>query len=412
MNQNMTPHRPPQRPQQRPVGGGQGQQRSPMQRPPQNKQSRYSTAFIAVLITTAVLLVLSIIVLCVVLAVGGFDKKPVAEPDNNDGGAQQVVQQQNNEQTQPATQSVKAKFLGGMLPSKTASGSYLSHSENAANMAEDADVKSAAAVLVDVSAGVSIAEKEADTKVYPASMTKVMTLLVACERVTDPTAKMTVTQQMVDYHRNTGGSGQLAFTAGESITVEDALYLVNYNSDTVACLLLAEHVAGSEAEFVKLMNQKAQSLGLTKTNFVNTTGLHDENHYTTCREMAAIMQCAMNNPAAKAVLTAYNGYTVSIYRGETVARSSVVYAAWYSSRLSDNSWVGGGSDMKFIAGKTGYEDLPTSCFVTVAENTTNGKWYICVTVGRTSDAQAEINNATSTNDARVIYRRYAEGSLQ
>ncbi|MBE6546694.1 MAG: D-alanyl-D-alanine carboxypeptidase [Ruminococcaceae bacterium] len=409
MNQNMTPNRPPQRS----AGNTQGQQQRPPQQQPPKKNAKYSTAFFSVLIGTVALLVISIVVLCVVLAVGGFEKKPASEPSQNDGGAQQVVQQQ--QQTQPNTNEPKAptaKFL--TLPSATAAGNYASSSAaGAQTMATDTTIQSAAAILVDMSGKTSIGEKNADTRVYPASMTKVMTLLLACEKADSATDMLTVTDQMLTDLTATGGASTLGgWMAGDTITVEDALFLVNYKSDTIACWLLANYISGSESAFAAEMTARAKALGCNQTNFVNSTGLHSDDHYTTCRDMATIMQAAMSNTAAKTVLTAFKGYTVSIYRDGKINRTQEMYCSWFSVRLKDNKWAGGGSDMAFIAGKTGNETIPSSCFVTAAENTENGKQYICVTVGRIDDTQTRVSDSASTADAKYIYKTYAEGSTQ
>ncbi len=358
---------------------------------------RYGKKIGILLIITAALLVVSIVILCIALAVDGTKKKtptPDRTPDKDPPAT-----------TQSNTPTIFAKFL--TLPSSTTAENYKSAMAGDKKTIEK--ISSAFAVLVDMDTNVTIAGKEEDAKVYPASMTKVMTLLVACENAQSPTDRMTVTQEMIDYQTEEGASGMMGFSAGESITVEDALFLVNYNSDTVACLLLAEYVAGSEAAFVEKMNQKAQAIGLTSTHFANSTGLDDPNHYTTCREMAAIMKAAMSNSAAQKVLTSYEGYTVNIYSGSTVTRTSTVYAGWYSTRLKDNPWAGGGSDMKFLGGKTGNETNPSSCFVTVAKDTGTGKQYICVTVGRADSTGTKVTDTQSTNDAKIIYKTYAEG---
>ena len=93
-------------------------------------------------------------------------------------------------------------------------------------------------------------------------MTKVMTLLVACEMVTDLDEMLEVKQEHIDFKTQSGGSGDIVFIAGDMIRVEDLLKLVIYDSDTIACLLLAERYGGSEAGFVELMNNKAKEMGL------------------------------------------------------------------------------------------------------------------------------------------------------
>lgn len=338
-----------------------------------------------------------------------------SEPVNLGGGGGGGGKPTNQQPSTPAgniTSGVGEKTKIA-LPSMTLEKTYMSTSSSSAVIIPDDSkiIASQAAILVELSGNTSIVERNSDVKIYPASMTKVMTLIVACENIKDPTAKLKVTQEMVDYHRETGGSGMMGFEAGESITVEDALYLINYNSDTIACLLIAEHVAGSEAEFVKRMNQKARDLDLVNTNFVNCTGLYDNEHYTTCREMAAIMYAAINNSAARKIVTAYNEYIVDIYSNTTdeIERSVKAYSGWYSTRLNDNNWAGNGSDVKIYGGKTGYEDIPTSCFVTYAQNTETKVEYICVTVGRITKTSGNgVNNSQSTADTKKLYQDYAK----
>ena len=343
-----------------------------------------------ILFTTIALLVAVTAALVVVLCMGDrrgnsgmdFGGNSGISGGSNNGGASNGGVVNNNTSKLGAKTQIK-------LPSATASGSYKSSSDSAAVSIEG--IQSQAAILVNLNTGTSTAEKNSDTVIYPASMTKVMTVLKA-----DAYG-----------HGIRGGSGIMAFKAGDAITVEDALYLINYNSDTIACLLIANHVAQSEAGFVALMNNKAKAIGLSNTNFVNCTGLHDANHYTTCREMAAIMACAMKNEAAKKIITAYSGYSVDVYVNGNVDRSPTVYSGWFSTRLGDNNWAGKGSDVKIYGGKTGFEDIPTSCFVTYAQNTVTKTEYICVTVGRISEDQPKVSNAQSTEDTKKVYQVYA-----
>jgi D-alanyl-D-alanine carboxypeptidase (penicillin-binding protein 5/6) len=320
-----------------------------------------------------------------------------------------------NEDDSP-TNAITSLKTNITLPSKTADKNYLAEGTDYIDVSSDTEIKSNAIVLIDITDNKVIAGTNIDTKVYPASMTKVMTLLVACENAKDPTKKITVTADMVEkYSKTSGASVAFTWQEGYQVTVEDALYLVIYESDTYACWLLADYVAGSEAKFVEKMNEKANELGLTNTNFVNSTGLFNANHYTTCREMAAIMAAAMNNEAATAVLTRKDKYTVDIYQEGEKIDTKGMWSGWYTGRLEANrlsgvapKYVGGGSDVMITAGKTGYEDIPKNCFVTAAENDTTGRKYVCVQVGRTDSAQATVTTTQSTNDTRNIYRKYAK----
>ena len=374
-----------------------------------NKNSiSVSPAFGAVLLATFCLFLVSVVALTACLIKNSADGKKADTCDDTD------ISTDIDSDTQPFVPVVsipKSGVKSGIVvPCVTGEGAERSiAAENVVDITATGDIKSAHAILVELTGNTSIVEKGADTRVYPASMTKIMTLLVACENARNANDRMAVTQEMVDYHKNTGGSGQMAFVAGEAITVEDALHLVIYDSDTIACLLLAEYVAGSEAEFVALMNAKAAELGLSGTNFKNCTGLHNEEHYTTCRDMATIMACVLKNNAAKQILTSFNGYVVDIYDNmeSKLSRTSLAYADWYSGRLEDNPWAGNGSDVKIMGGKTGYEDVPRYCFVTYAQNTSTNTEYICVTVGRSNEQQYSIRLVESVSDTKRLYQKYA-----
>ena len=123
---------------------------------------------------------------------------------------------------------------------------------------------------------------------------------MACENAKDPNALLTVTDEMVKKYnasynasKEDGPSVAISWKSGYQVTMEDALHMIIYESDTYACWLVANSVAGSEEGFVALMNAKAKSLNIdTTTHFENVTGLYHDNHYTTCLDMAAIMAAA------------------------------------------------------------------------------------------------------------------------
>ncbi len=371
---------------------------------------RPGASYWIILLTTVLLLTTLTVSLFVVLAMnidGGN------EPDTGDVGGNKPSGNKPSS-TQKPSQTVATK-TGISLPSPTPAGKYLA----AASSVQTIDnISSQSAVLVDITNGALVAQKNADVKIYPASMTKVMTLLVACENAKDPGALLTVTPQMVEKYKlpqNEGASLAFEWKEGNQVTVEDALHMVIYESDTYACWLLADYVAGSEEAFVAMMNAKAKSLGLGSTSFANCTGMYNANHYTTCREMAAIMAAAMSNPAATAVITKTSLYSVDLYENGKKTENKVdMWSGWYTGRLETYRWgaaapyyAGNGSDIKIVAGKTGYEDIPTSCFVTSGTDTETGRKYVCVQVGRINESQDSINSKTSTDDIRLIYQKYA-----
>lgn len=386
---------------------------------PQNTESIYINpkAAIAVLVTF-VLLVGCLIPMFVGLAMDAFGGGDV---DVSDGGSKSNKDKTTQgEKDKPVSVTSKAgEKTGIVLPSPTKAGTYLSaNGEGTVDISGDTEIKSAAAVLVDITDNVTVATKAADTKIYPASMTKVMTLLVACENARDPNALLSLTDEMISKYNsaaNSGASLAFAWENGYQITVEDVLHMIIYGSDTYACWLIADYVAGSEEAFVNMMNQRASELGLSNTHFANCTGLYNTEHYTTCRDMAAIMAAAMNNEAATAILGRADHYKVDIYEGgENTDNPQGMYAAWYSRFFnygySNSAWyyAGKGSDIKFVGGKTGYEDVPMNCFVTAGINDITGRRYVCVQVGRVDNTQASINASTSTYDTRVIYQKYAK----
>lgn len=141
-----------------------------------------------------------------------------------------------------------------------------------------------------------VAEKNADEKLYPASLTKIVTAMVVLNNVSDLSQKTKMSQSALENILGTGA--QVAgIEVGEELTIEELLYLTMVHSACDACQVLAEFVSGSEAEFVKKMNEWTASLGCKNTHFVNPDGLHDANHYTTARDMATITLAALKNPA-------------------------------------------------------------------------------------------------------------------
>lgn len=345
--------------------------------------------YFIILITTVVLLLSMTVSFFAVLT---MDNSGSGGNSNVIGG--QSSNNSSNNSSKPSTNIGGGVSIGGNSPGKTVAkrSSYISSS--AANVSKVGDqIRSNNVILVDLDTYESIAEKAADTRIYPASMTKVMSLLVACENVKSLKTKLSVTKDLTDYAQRMGGSG-IGLKVGDELTVQDLLYLTAYSSDTVAVLMLAKHVAGSEAEFVALMNKKARSLGLSSTNFDNCTGLHSDSNYTTCREMAAIMAYSLENPLCKELLTSYNGYSIGgAYK---------IYSSWYSQRFSNNPRL---STVVVSGGKTGYIDESGFCLVSYAIGKNSGKSYVQVIVGQPKGSG--LTESLSVQDVRFVYDNYA-----
>lgn len=247
------------------------------------------------------------------------------------------------------------------------------------------------AILVDADAGLVVAEKNGSAKMYPASMTKVMTLLVACEHITDLNEKLEITQDIVDYVKKEGASN-CGFKAGEQVTMLDLLYGLILPSGADAALALVRRIAGSEEQFVALMNQKAQQLGISATtHFTNCTGLYNDNHYSTAEDMAIIMRAAAQNSVAATILTT-RSYTT---QANNKRMTGLSFSNLFLKRI-DTQTTGG--QVNFA--KTGYVAKAGNCAVSYF-TAASGRHYICVT-GKTSGAW----NVVSAHAA--LYSQYAK----
>lgn len=234
----------------------------------------------------------------------------------------------------------------------------------------DLELYSSSAVLVDVQSGTVLAEKGMDEKIYPASMTKVMTLLVAAENLPDLDATFTMTQAIID-PLYLAGASMAGYVNGETVTMRDLLYGAVVPSGAEATEALAQAVAGSEEAFVAMMNEKAAALGLTNTHFMNTSGLHDENHYSTVREIALILQAAMENETCAEILSAEN------YRASETEQhpDGLAMTNKFLYRVHHEYALNGA---EITAAKTGYTAEAMNCCAS-AGTTPDGRSVICVT---------------------------------
>lgn len=149
------------------------------------------------------------------------------------------------------------------------------------------------AIVLEASTGCILYEKNVYDRFYPASTTKILTTLVALEN-SDMNEIVTVSYAADNYVSKT--SSRMGLVEGEQITMEQALYGIMLESANEATYAVGEHVGGSIARFIKMMNSKAQALGCTRSHFANSHGLHDEDHYTCAYDLSLIARAAYNNP--------------------------------------------------------------------------------------------------------------------
>ncbi len=158
--------------------------------------------------------------------------------------------------------------------------------------AKNLQLAAESAIVMDVQSGTVLYEKNINKKQYPASITKVMTAMLAIE---NSTMDETVTYSPQALQLESGASN-INIKAGEKISMEDSLYAILLMSANEGCNGVAEHIAGSTENYVNMMNERAKELGCTGTHFANTNGLWLKNHYTTAHDMGLIARAAFKNP--------------------------------------------------------------------------------------------------------------------
>lgn len=169
-----------------------------------------------------------------------------------------------------------------------------------------------------------VAQKNIDERLYPASLTKIVTAMVTLENVKDVSVKTKMSQAAYDASVGTGA--QVAgITVGEELSVDTLLYLTMVHSACDACEVLAEFVGGTKENFVKMMNNWVKKVGCNDTNFTNPSGLHDDNHYTTARDMSKITLAALKN----ANFVKYSTTTEYEYKGYTLPHTNLMLHPGY-----------------------------------------------------------------------------------
>ncbi len=217
-----------------------------------------------------------------------------------------------------------------------------------------------AAILLEPRKDIIVYEKEKDKQLPMASVTKLMTLLLATDAVEKGDFKLTDQVVTSENAWEMGGS-QIYLEPEEEMSLWDLLTAIGLQSANDASVAVAEHIAGTEEAFIEAMNERARSLGLKNTNFVNCHGLTADNHYTSAHDMAIILKEGLKNPLFRKI-TAMQEYDL---RGGA-------FKLWNTNKLL---WWYEGAD----AGKTGWTEAAKYCLASSAER--DGLRLICVVLG-------------------------------
>ena len=230
-------------------------------------------------------------------------------------------------------------------------------------------------LLVNMDTGITVYEKDVHERIFPASLTKIMTYIVVAENIDDfDNTRLLVKQDVVDLLNGTGSSMSMAqYHVGEKMTVTDLLYCMMVSSGNDAALILAEYVGGGNVQkFVDMMNAKAKELGLEDTHFMNPHGLHDPQHYSTAYDLYKITSHALTLPKFSEITNTSTYYC----EGDD-------YPLVTTNYLIDQN-RGGEYYYTYAKGiKTGTTDEAGRCIISTAF--ADGYAYMCICLGAPYD---------------------------
>lgn len=225
-----------------------------------------------------------------------------------------------------------------------------------------------------------IYSQNADEKIYPASLTKIMTVTVALEKIKNIKKEITLTDAMFKNVYESGAS-VAGFQPYETVTYEDLLYGAMLPSGADATNALAISLFGSMDKFITAMNNKAKELKLKNTHFVNCTGLHNNNHYSTVADIAKLLQYALKDKEFRTI------FTTKTYTSGT----HIFYSTFSKYSALDNLVIGG---------KTGFTDEAGLCLASIADD--EGKEWILVTAHAPSGSGKPLH----AMDQAKIYKKF------
>lgn len=250
------------------------------------------------------------------------------------------------------------------------------------------EIDSKNVILYNLNEDKIIFEKNSNEITSIASLTKIMTTIVAIENIEDLDAKVTITEKDFNGLYDASLAG---FEVGDEVTYRDLLYGTMLPSGAEASQALANNISGSVNGFAWLMNEKAKELGMKNTHFVNTSGLDINNHYSTVYDVSLLLKYCLNNETFK---TIFESISYKTSNGELTLYSSFRYTAIKYNYKSDY----------ILGAKTGYTDDAGKCLASIAYDQSNEILYLLVTTG----ANTSTDDAYHIKDATNIYTYYFE----
>lgn len=233
-------------------------------------------------------------------------------------------------------------------------------------------IQAGAAGLFDLNAQEVLYGNDIHDKMYPASITKIMTALVFLENYYGDYSDMVTITDCVRI--NESGAQLCGYKEGDSVSVEQLFYGLLVYSGNDAANMIAEYTSGSVEEFVEQMNQRAVEIGATNTHFVNPHGLNDEEHYTTVYDLYLIFNKVMQYDKFREVINAKN------YEGEYYpASGGSKKVSWKSTNRFKSGDATAPEGVVVIGGKTGTTNAAGNCLILLAQNN-QGTDYILVTL--------------------------------
>ncbi|MBE5843808.1 MAG: D-alanyl-D-alanine carboxypeptidase [Butyrivibrio sp.] len=334
---------------------------------PRRRRRRKQGLYIAAAVSIVLVIALMIGLLIKGISRGKESKEEVAlaEPVISE----EVVQEEETKEEEVTEEETEEKEETKELSPEVASFNpgYEVSGGNAKEIVNE-EVISENALLIDVDSGEVIAKKASDTTISPASMTKILTVLVAAEHVDNLDDTFTITRDITDYAYSNDCS-IVGFEVDEQVTVRDLLYGTILPSGADAGVALAEYVAGSHEAFVEMMNEKLSELGLSDTaHFTNCVGIYDEDHYCTLTDMAMILKAAVENDLAREVLSAHS-YTTTATEQHP---DGITISNWFLRRIEDKETNG-----EVMCAKTGFVNQSGCCAASYSVSKSGGH-YICV----------------------------------